>query len=86
MFPSLVWKLILSFQKDKKFNLISTAEALINGLCILILRGFKMEILSFSVSTPFWIWLLFALTTAYYYDIMKRRIARLEQKISDLSD
>ena len=40
-----------------------------------------MEILSFSVSTPFWIWLLFALTTAYYYDIMKRRIARLEQKI-----
>ena len=48
--------------------------------------GLKMEILSFSVSTPFWIWLLFALTTAYYYDIMKRRIARLEQKISDLSD
>ena len=45
-----------------------------------------MEILSFSVSTPFWIWLLFALTTAYYYDIMERRIARLEQKILDLSD
>ena len=45
-----------------------------------------MEILSFSVSTPFWIWLLFALTTAYYYDIMKRRIARLERKISDLSE
>ena len=45
-----------------------------------------MEILSFSVSTPLCIWLLFALTTAYYYDIMKRRITRLEQKISDLSD
>ena len=42
--------------------------------------------LSFSVSTPFWIWLLFALTTAYYYDIMKRGIVRLNQEISDLSD
>ena len=48
--------------------------------------GIKMEMLNFSVSTPFWIWLLFALTTAYYYDLMKRRIARLEQKISDLSN
>ena len=45
-----------------------------------------MEIFSFSVSTPFWIWLLFALATAYYYDIMKRRITNLEQKISDLGD
>jgi hypothetical protein len=45
-----------------------------------------MDILSFSVATPFWIWLLFALTTAYYYDIMKRRIVSLEQKILDLSD
>tara|TARA_B000000565_G_scaffold191616_1_gene146194 strand:+ start:177 stop:314 length:138 start_codon:yes stop_codon:yes gene_type:complete len=42
-----------------------------------------MELLSFSVSTPFWIWLLFALATAYYYDIMKKRINRLEQRLSD---
>ena len=44
-----------------------------------------MELLSFSVSTPFWIWLLFALATAYYYDVMKKRINRLEQRLSDLS-
>ena len=47
------------------------------------LGGF-MELLSFSVSTPFWIWLLFALATAYYYDVMKKRINRLEQRLSDL--
>ena len=44
-----------------------------------------MELLSFSVSTPFWIWLLFALATAYYYDVMKKRINRLEQKLLDLT-
>ncbi len=43
-----------------------------------------MELFSFSVSTPFWIWLLFALATAYYYDIMKKRINRLEQRLLDL--
>ena len=45
-----------------------------------------MEIFSFSVSTPWWMWVVFELAPAYYYDIMKRRITNLEQKISDLGD
>jgi 4-hydroxybenzoate polyprenyltransferase len=56
-----------------------------NTLGLIIILGVFMELLSFSVSTPFWIWLLFALATAYYYDIMKKRISRLEQQLLDLS-
>ena len=45
-----------------------------------------MEIFSFSVSTPFWSWVLFARATAYEYEIRKRSITNLEQQISDLGD
>ena len=40
-----------------------------------------MELLSASVSTPFWVWLVSALATAYYYDVMKKRINKLEHKL-----
>ena len=52
--------------------------------CLFLVETDIMELFSFSVSTPFWIWLLFALATAYYYDIMKKRINRLEQRLLDL--
>jgi hypothetical protein len=40
-----------------------------------------MEVLSASVPTPFWVWLVSALATAYYYDLMKKRINKLERKL-----
>jgi len=40
-----------------------------------------MDLLSASVATPFWVWLVSALATAYYYDVMKKRITKLEHKL-----
>ena len=40
-----------------------------------------MDLFSESVSTPFWVWLVSALATAYYYDVMKKRIKKLENKL-----
>ena len=40
-----------------------------------------MDLLSASVSTPFWVWLVSILITAYYYDVMKKRIRKLERKL-----
>jgi len=40
-----------------------------------------MDLLSASIATPFWVWLVSALITAYYYDVMKKRIDKLERKL-----
>jgi|TARA_B100001057_G_scaffold432669_1_gene460956 hypothetical protein len=41
-----------------------------------------MDLLSASITTPFWVWLVSALATAYYYDVMKKRIDKIERKLN----